>query len=248
MTWLEGLTPLDFLMIGAVFAALLVGWVKGFVEVLSGFLVFVLATFVAGQYTSAGVNLLNRMWNLQPRFAEVLERRINLPAEAYKVQASAIPLDKAAEWLQSLPLPDSYKVTLAERVADWSASVGNQTAAEFITNQLAAGVISAATFLVMVTVLAWILALLVKLISDQIKEIPLVGTFNRLLGSTVMGFQVVVVLALAVGLLGPMLSMYGGKVFGNALQNAQLAPYLLTVYDWLRSVVFGRAGGAFFIV
>lgn len=248
MTWLEGLTPLDFLMIGLVFAALLVGWVRGFVEVLSGFLVFVLATFVAGQYTSSVVSLLNRMWNVQPRFADVLERRINLPAEAYKVQASAIPLDKATEWLQALPLPESYKATLAERLADWSASVGNQTAADFITSQLAAGVISAATFIVMVTVIAWILALLVKLISDQIKEIPLVGTFNRMLGSAVLGSQVVVGLALAVGLLGPMLSMYGGAAFGNALQDAQLSPYLLTVYEWLRSVVFGRTGGAFFIV
>lgn len=248
MTWLEGLTPLDFLMIGVLFAALLVGWVRGFVEVLSGFLVFALSVFVSGQYTSAMVGVLNRAWNVQNRFAAVLERRISLPAEAYKVQASAIPLDKAADWLRTLPLPESYRETLATRLADWSASAGSQTAAGFITNQLAAGVLSAAVFILMVTVIAWVLALLVRLISDQIKEIPLVGTVNRALGSALLGFEIAVVLALVVGLLGPMLSMYGGATMGNAIQDARLSEYFLTLYEWLRNVLFGKAGGPFFIV
>ena len=73
MTWLQGLTPIDYVIIGTVVGALLLGWVRGFVEVLSGFLVFLVATFIAGQYTDTVLAMLNRMWNLQERFAGVFD-------------------------------------------------------------------------------------------------------------------------------------------------------------------------------
>ncbi|HLN61882.1 MAG TPA: CvpA family protein [Symbiobacteriaceae bacterium] len=248
MTWLQGLTPIDYVIIGIVVGALLLGWVRGFVEVLSGFLVFLVATFIAGQYTDTVLAMLNRMWNLQERFAGVLERRINLPPEVYKVPAAAIPFEKAADWLRSLPLPAGYKETLAQRIVEWSQSAGSQNAADFILNQLAGGVLSAVVFVVLVSVASWLLALLVRLVSDQIKELPLVGPTNRLLGSLVMGFEAVVILALVVGMLGPTLSMYGYSKLGGALQYAQFSPQLLTVYHWLRQVAFGQGGGTFFLI
>jgi uncharacterized membrane protein required for colicin V production len=246
--WLQGLTPLDFIIIGAIVAALLIGWAKGFVEVLSGFLVFLVATFLAGHYTGTVLAMLNRMWDLQHRFASLLERRIILPADAYKVQASAIPFDRAVDWLRSLPLPLAYKQTLAERLVEWSQTAGSQTAADFIINQLAAGTLSAIVFVVLVSVASWLLSLLVRLVSDQIKEIPLVGTTNRLLGSLLMGFETVAILALIVGLLGPTASMYGYTKLGGAIEHAELSTYLLTLYHWLRTVVFSQGGGAFFII
>jgi uncharacterized membrane protein required for colicin V production len=245
--WLETLTPIDYLIVGIIVMALLIGWARGFVEVLSGFLVFVVATFVAGHYTGAALSLLNRMWNLQVRFADVLERRINLPAEAYRVQMSTIPMERAMDWMRPLPLPAAYRETLAQRLVEWSHSGGSMSAVEFITNQLAAGVLSAAIFVVLSSISAWVLAILAKLVSDQIKEIPLVGTADRTLGSAVVGLETAIILSLLIGLVAPMLSMYGSVKLGNAIQAAQLSPYFQQLYHWLRNFVFGMPGGQFFI-
>lgn len=241
------MTPIDYLIAGIIVAALLIGWAKGFVEVLSGFLVFAVATFVSGRYTGAVLTQLNRMWNIQGKFSAILDRRLNLPPEAYKIQMAAIPTDRAAEWMRSLPLPPAYRETLAQRLVEWSHTAGSMTAAEFITNQLAAGVLSAALFVVLTSLIAWLLALLAKLVSDQIKEIPLVGTADRALGSVIVAFETAAILSLIVGLVAPMLSMYGSAKLGNAIQNAVLAPYFLQLYHWVRNIVFGMPGGPFFI-
>lgn len=247
MEWLQGLTPVDYAIIAMMGAALLVGWVRGLVEVLTGFLVFVVATFVAGRYAEAVLGLLNRMWDVQHSLAGVFARRLNLPPEAQQIPASAIPVEKAVEWLRLIPIPKGFRETLAQRLTEWSQSAGNQTAADFITSQLAAGVLTTFVFVVMVAVISWGLMLVARLVSDQIKEIPLVGTANRLLGSAVVGLEVAVVMALLVGLLGPALSMYGGAKAGQAIGHAQLAPYFLNLYHWLRTFLFGVAGGPFFI-
>ena len=247
MEWLQGLTPVDYGIIAVVGAALLIGWVRGLVEVLMGFLVFIISAFIAGRYSSLVLEILNRMWDVQHKLADVFSRRLNLPAEANRIPASAIPLEKAADWLRSIPIPKGFRETLAQRLVDWSHAAGSQTAADFITSQLAEGVLTTLVFVVMVVVVAWGLALLARLVSDQIKEIPLVGTINRLLGAAVLGLEASVVVALAVGLVGPALSMYGGTSAGNALQGAQLAPYFLSLYNWLRAFLFGIGGGPFFI-
>lgn len=247
MEWLQALTPVDYAIIAVIGAALLIGWVRGLVEVLMGFLVFVVAAFVAGRYAGAVLAILNRMWDLQHRLAAVFVRRLNLPPEAHNVPASAIPLERAADWIRSIPIPAGFKETLAQRLVEWSHSAGSQTAADFITSQLAAGVLTTIVFVVMVALIAWILAILSKLVSDQVKEIPLVGTANRLLGSAVVGLEAAAFVALVVGLVGPALSMYGGGAAGNAIQSAQLAPYFLSMYHWLRAFMFGIGGGMFFI-
>lgn len=247
MTWLQALTPLDYVLIGVVVAALLVGWARGLVEVLTGFLVFIVSSFVAGRYSGAVLDMLNRMWSVQDKFSAVLERRLNLPPEAHKVPMSLIPMEKAADWLRAVPIPQAFRQTLAQRLVDWSHAAGSQTAADFITGQLAAGILGAAVFLVMVVLISWGLALLAKLVSDQIKEIPVVGTANRLLGSLLIGFEAAVIIALIVGLVGPTLSMYGGATMGKAIQDAELSPYFLSLYHWMRTFVFGLRGGPFFI-
>jgi len=241
------MTPVDYGIIVVVGAALLIGWARGLVEVLTGFLVFLVAAFISGRYAETVLGLLNRMWNVQHQLAGVFERQLNLPAEAHRVPASAIPLERAADWIRTIPIPKGFRETLAQRLVDWSEAAGNQTAADFITDQLAKGVLTTIIFVVMVALISWGLALISKLVSDQIKEIPLVGTANRFLGSAVIGFSAAMIVALIVGLIGPMLSMYGGSAAGKALESAQLAPTFLNLYHWLQAVLFGHGGGLFFI-
>ncbi|HWI53614.1 MAG TPA: CvpA family protein [Symbiobacteriaceae bacterium] len=247
MEWLQALTPVDYGIIAVVGTALLIGWVRGLVEVLMGFLVFIISAFIAGRYSALVLEILNRMWDVQHKLADVFSRRLNLPAEANHIPASAIPLEKAADWLRSIPIPKGFRETLAQRLVDWSHAAGTQTAADFITSQLAEGVLTTLVFVVMVVLISWGLALLARLVSDQIKEIPLVGTINRLLGAAVLGLEASAIVALVVGLVGPALSMYGGASAGSAIQGAQLAPHFLTLYNWLGAFLFGIAGGPFFI-
>lgn len=245
---LKALTVVDYLMIATLVIALAVGWARGLVELLTGFLVFAVASLVAGRYTNEAIAWLNRTWGAQERLAGVLQRRITLPPEADKVPMSAIPWQKALEWLRDVPIPETYKETLAQRLAAWSEAAGSQTAAAYIIQQLAAGILSAAVFLVLVSLVAWGFGLLARLISDQIKELPLVGTTNRLLGGAAMVIQAGVVIALIVGLLVPLLSVYGMQGLGSSIENAHLTPHFRTLFEWLRGVLFGLSRDQFFAV
>lgn len=248
METLQALTVVDYLIIATLVIALAVGWARGLVELLTGFLVFVVATLVSGRYTSEATAWLNRTWGAQEWLAGVLQRRIALPPEADRVPMSAIPWDKALEWLRDVPIPEAYKETLALRLAAWSEAAGSQTAAAYIIQQLAAGVLSAAVFIVLVSLVGWGLALLARLVSDQIKELPLIGTTNRLLGGTVAVLQAGIVITLIVGLLAPLLSVYGLQGMGNSIENAHLTPYFQTLFEWLRGAVFGLTRDQFFAV
>lgn len=244
--WLQGLTIVDFVFMAILLLALSIGWARGLTEVLLGFVIYVVATIVAGRYSAHTVGWLNRSWAAQEKLADALERRIVLPAETYKIPMSGIPWEKAVEWLRDVPIPEAYKMALAQRIAEWSAEAGSQTAAEFIYQQLAAGVLHAVVFTVLSLVIAWILSFLGKFVSDQVKEIPLVGMLNRLLGGAVLVLQAAVLLSLMVGLLAPALSMYGMTSFGSAVEHAQLSPYFLTLFTWVRGWLFGGAGIFFF--
>lgn len=246
MAWLQSLTAVDYVIVGVLLVAVAIGWAQGLVELLTGFVVFAVATIVAGRYSDEVVGWLNRLWGVRERLAGVIERRINLPPEAYKVPASSISLQKALEWLRNVPLPEDYKVAMARRVAEWSQTAGSKTAAEFMIQQLAAGVLHVLVFVLLTFLIGWLLALLGRLVSDQVKELPLVGTTNRLLGSVVTACETAVGIALLVGMLIPVLSMYGMSQFGNAIGDAQLTPYFLALSRWLSSGLFGLTGTYFF--
>lgn len=246
MDWMQQLNIVDYIFLIALIVAFAVGWARGLVEVLLGFMVFLVTMFVAGRYTSDVVAWLNRTWGAEGRLAAAIERRINLPAEAYKAPAASIPWEKVLEWLREIPIPDAYKETLAQRVAEWSASAGAQTTATYIVNQIAGGVLSALVFVGFAMLVGWVLTLLGRLVSDQIKELPLVGTANRLLGAAVNGLQTAVVLAMAVSLVVPVISVYGMKSVGDSVEHSQLTPYLLTVFAWIRGLLFGGVDGTFF--
>lgn len=246
MVWFESLTVVDYLILGLLLLALATGWIRGFVELLTGFVSFLVGTMVAGWYSNQVVGWLNRTRGATEWLSGVLERRMNLPAEAHRVPANVIPWEKASEWLQGVPIPEEYRQTLAKRLVEWSASAGGKSAAAFIIDQLAAGVLSAVTFFVLTLAIGWLLALLGRLISNQVKEIPLVGTTNRLLGSLVAVGEAILGVALVVGLLVPVLSMYGMSSFGSAVDKAQLTPHFLAFFQWLRAAVFGLASDHFF--
>lgn len=246
LEWLRSLTVVDYLIVAILISATAIGWARGLVEILTGFIVFVITMFVAGRYTTAVVGWLNRTWGAQEWLTQFLERRINLPAETYKIPATAVSWQKALEWLHDIPIPEVYKQGLAQRLEAWSHSAGSQTVAHFILRQIAAGVLTALVFIVSIAVIGWVMGLLARLVSDQIKEIPLVGTANRLLGSVANVGETGIVLALIVSLVVPLIAMYGVTSLGVAVKYARLTPYLLAYFGWFKGLFFGSASGFFF--
>lgn len=248
MVWLQSLTAVDYAILAILVMAVAIGWARGLVELLTGFVVFFIAATVAGRYAEQVVGWLNRLWGVRERLVGVLQRRINLPPDAYRVHTDGIVWQKALEWLQLVPLPEPYKLVLAHRIADWSATAGHQTVAEFIVQQLAAGVLHAVVFMLMIMVIGWLLSRLGRLVSDQVKELPVVGTTNRLLGAVVSVAEAAVGIAIAIGLLTPVLSMYGMAQFATAVGHAQLTPYFLSLFHWLQAWLFGLSGNYFFVM
>lgn len=248
MDWIHDMTMVDYVMIGSVLVAMAIGWARGIVNMLTGIAVFLISLFVAGRYTPAVLAWLNRSWGVEQKLADALERRINLPAEAFAIPTSGIPWHRALDWLREVPLPETYKQGLAQRLEEWSATAGMQSAASYIIQQVAAGILSAAVFVVLVAVLSWVLGLIGRLVSDQVKEIPLVGTVNRLAGAVAAALQTVTVLAVLVALIIPALTFYGFQSLGTSVGNAELTPHLLTFFDWVRALLFAPGRGSFFLV
>lgn len=245
MNWLQQLSVVDYVILGALLVALAVGWARGLIDMLTGLIVFVVSVFVAGRYSSALVGWLNRTWDTQARLANALERRVDLPIEAYKTPASDVPWHKAFEWLKDVPLPEVYKQALAERIEAWSQTSGVQTATTYIAGQVASSILSAAAFVALILLVGWVLGMLGRLVSDQIKEVPLVGTANRLAGAVAGLLQTAVVMAILIALVIPTLSLYGFQGLGSAVLNAALAPHLIALFESIRGVLFLPGEGWF---
>lgn len=247
MAWIAGLSLVDYAFLAVLTGALLIGWGKGLVEILTGFVVFVVTLLVAGRYTGLMVTWLNEHMSATVRLQGLMQRRLDMPAESHTVPATIIPVEQAAEWLELVPLSPSYKEELAARLTLWSDGTVGQTAAEFILHTLANALIHATAFILIAVVVGAVLGLLSRAISIQVKEIPLVGTVNRLLGAAATVAQAAVVLALVVAVVLPSFSLYGLAAWGEAVEQAQLTPYFHELFERLQEMVFGTAGGAFLV-
>jgi uncharacterized membrane protein required for colicin V production len=247
VAWITSLSLVDYAFLAVLTGALITGWIKGLVQILTGFVVFAVTLFVAGRYTGPVVAWFNERMGVTVWLQGLMQRRLELPAESHKVPATIIPVERAAEWLELVPLPPSYKAELATRLTTWSDGAVGQTAAEFILHTLVNALVHATAFILIAVVVGAILGLLSRVISTQVKEIPLVGTINSLLGAAAAAAQTAVVLALVVGVVLPSFSLYGLAAWGEAVEQAQLTPYLHQLFEGLREMVFGTAGRAFLV-
>jgi hypothetical protein len=237
---------IDYVFVALMIGSFLMGWARGFVAVLTGFAAFLATMFLAGRYTDTLVRWLNQTWQVQERFAEVLKRRLELPEAAHQVPASVIPWDKAMQLLAEVPLPNEYRAALAQEIAEWSQSAGTQTIAEFITQQLAAGVVSGLAFTILAMGVGWGLSLLGRLISSKVTDLPLIGGLNRILGGATLLLQTSVVLAVVVAIAIPMVAAWGFRGVGPVLEESYMAPYLLRYFEWLKGLLLG-SGSTFFL-
>lgn len=206
MEWLRGLTIIDFIVIAILLGAFAIGWARGLVQILTGFVVFLLTMVVAGRYSLHVVEWLNRSWGAQEWLVALLERRISVPPEASRVPASTIPWERVLELLENLDLPYSYKQELAEQISRWSEAAGTLTLAKYLFQLIAAALLNGMAFAILALLLGWLLTLIARLVSDHVKELPLVGALNRWLGSMAMLTQVTILLSFFMAMVVPLLS------------------------------------------
>jgi len=246
MEWLRDLTVVDVSIIALLLGALAIGWARGLVQLLTGFAVFLLSMIVAGRYSLHVVEWLNRSWGAQEWLVALLERRVSVPPEAGRVPASAIPWERVLEILANLDLPMNYKQELAEQISKWSGAAGNQTLAKYLFELIATALLNGIVFIVLALLLGWILTLIARLVSDQVKELPLVGALNRWLGAIAMLIQATILLSLLVAMIVPLLSVYGFS-FIDAVNRAHLTPHFVEIFQWIRGLVFGQNTSFFFV-
>jgi uncharacterized membrane protein required for colicin V production len=246
MELVKDLTGMDWILLALLAAGLVHGWVRGFVGLLAGLIAYLAAIVIAGRYTPAAVAWLDRSWGTTAKLASVLRYRITLPPEAERIPASALPWEKVMEWLAALPLPESYKMQLAGRVQAWSEAGAHMSASEFIMGQLAAGMVSAAVFLLLAGALGYALGLVGRLISGYISELPIVGLFNRLLGGATGLAQAAVFLSILLSVGAP---LFGLKLFSqlaDVMGSSRVAGWLIGLYAPISRLLFGQGGEFFF--
>lgn len=239
MEGLNSLSVVDITILGTLLIAFLVGWSTGIIRFLTGFLSFFVAVFVAGRYSHLVRDWLNSTWNVQGWMEGALARRLNLPAEASQAPGSPISFDTALSWLKAVPLPKMYKQPLAQQLSEWSTSASGKTAAQFLIEQIAQGLLNAIVFALLVTLLSFFLSYLGRFIADQVHEIPLVGAADRLLGAAALVLETALILSFITVFLVPMFSMWGAHELGDAFNEAKSPPYLAQFFEWIRALLFG---------
>ncbi len=237
--WWASLTVVDITILGTLLVAFLVGWTTGIIRFLTSFLSFIIAVVVAGRFGHHVVGWLNTAFGAQGWLEGVITRRIHLPVEAGTVPVSAIPLSTAIKWLNAIPVPEFYRAPLAQQLTEWSTAAGNKTAAEFLIEQVAAGFLNVVVFALLVTILSVLLSLLGRLIAEQVQEIPVIGTIDRLAGALALLLQAALVLSIVTVFVVPMLTMYGATELGEAFAQAKTVPFMVGFFEWIRGVLFG---------
>lgn len=232
------LTVVDITILGTLLIAFLIGWGTGIIRFLTGFLSFIVAVLVAGRYSYLVIDWLNQTWDLQGWMEGVLTRRLNLPSEASQVPVNPVPFETALGWLKAVPLPEMYKQPLAQQLTEWSASASGKTAAQFLIEQIAAGLLNAIVFALLVMLISLFLGYLGRFISDQVQEIPLIGTADRLLGASALVLQTALILSFITVFAVPALSVYGATELGQAFNEAKTTPYLVQFFEWIRGLLF----------
>lgn len=234
-TW----TVVDYILVGTLLVAFFLGWTRGIIRFLTGFLSFLMATTLAGHYSQVVVTWINETSNLQRWIAGALLRRLSLPQEATRVPQAPVSFETASLWLKLVPLPQTYKQQLAQQLADWSVAAGGKSAAQFLVEQIAGGVMSALVFTLLVVLLTLLIGYLGRFVADVVHAIPLVGLADRLLGAAALTFEATLILCFVIIWLVPTLSMYGVRELGDAFGQSVLAPSFVQFFEWIRGLLFG---------
>lgn len=232
------LTIVDIIILGSLFIAFLVGWSTGIIRFLTGFLSFIIATVVAGRYSELVLQWLNKTWDLQGWMEGILSKRIRLPLEATQQPIGRLSFETVMNWLRAVPIPEMYKQALAQQVSDWSASAAGKTAAQYLIEQIASGLLNALVFTLLIMLLSLFFTYLGRFVAEQVQEIPLIGTADRLLGAGAMLVQTALILSFITVFLVPMLSVTGAGELGTAFNDAKTTPYLVQFFEWMRGLLF----------
>lgn len=238
----------DWVLVLMLASGLFYGWARGLVAVLVGFSAYLISLILAGRLTPIVVGWLDTTWGATAKVAATLSERIALPPEASLIPASMVPWRQAMPLLAPLPLPEAYKTQLAMKVETWSQAGANQSLAAFITSNLAAGIVSAVVFLLLVSLLGYAMALVGRLVSSLLSEIPLVGTLNRALGALVGVLGTAISLSVLLSLLTPLFGLEAFGTFGAAASQSTVAPSLMGLYEVISKWLFGQGGSYFFSI
>lgn len=238
---------LDSTLVAALAVGLVIGYARGLVGLLGGLMASIVGTLVAGRYATTVLAWVDAQYGLSARLGATIAEHLNLPPEANRVPASSLPFDKIVAWLKNLPLPASYRADLASHVQAWSTSAhGSETAAHFIARSIATGILTAVTFIILASVVGWLVGALAGYVSERLNHTPGLGSVNRLTGLLVGVLEAALVITVLLGTLLPLTTLPALKQLADAAAGSTLVPHFLAAYRYMSHWIFGRVDGFFF--
>lgn len=235
----------DAALLAFMVASIMFGYLRGFIRTVVGLCSYLVAMVVAGRYAAPALEWIDGHLGLTARLGAVFRQYVHLPADIAAAPIANVPLEAVRTQLDQLPLPPSYRTALVQQMVGTLGADPARSFADWLTNQMVAGVLKAVTFLLLVVAMVWVLHILARAVSGLLDAIPLAGGLNRLLGAATGGIVAALTAALILGLSAPLLSLPGVSALAAEIGTAATAPHFLGLYDWLGNWLFGQAGRFF---
>jgi uncharacterized membrane protein required for colicin V production len=90
----------DLIFIGVLLVSALMGWGRGFIMVLTGFVIFIVTTIVASRYADQFAIWMNRTWGVQAKLESMLSSKLSAPTgSSFLAQPVTAATQQAAQSL-----------------------------------------------------------------------------------------------------------------------------------------------------
>ncbi|MCL5045629.1 MAG: hypothetical protein M1598_02290 [Actinobacteria bacterium] len=232
MNWLDALIAAA-LVIGAVS-----GWHRGLIALAFGLAGTFLSFYLAAKFSGILAQLVETKLHWVTGTARFLATVVPVPSFAAKIRLSILPVADLLRQLDGLKIPPElrdYVATFARQALETPGSAAPTTVADLLFRAMAMAVWAAISFLVIMSVTAWIIRLISATLNYVTGKGP-TGLPNHAGGALVGALEAGLGLVVLAGLAAPFLTFAGGPALGKTLEGSRFLPYLLrwfqALYSW----------------
>ncbi len=221
----------DIIVLVIFLVLIFLGWQKGFVSSLIGFIGNIAALLLAWFLKSPAADMLDAKFALTPKWGETLSRIIPMPENIAGKMANFDALGSFYTWLESTPLPESVRTQL---IAAMQENINAMAQAQFATlldtfsQVVAKYLLLGLTFLGLWLILSIAITLLSKFFVTFVHHTPIIGTIDRAGGAVINIALGAVVLAVLYGALEVAVEVtaLGDSGWFEAVSASKILPFL----------------------
>lgn len=221
----------DIIVLAIFLILIFLGWQKGFVSSLIGFIGNIAALILAWFLKSTVSAIIDAKFALTQKWGDTLTHIIPMPEDIAGKMANFDALGSFYTWLESTPLPESVRTQLITSMQD---NINSMAQAQFATlldtfAQVVAGyLLIGLTFLGLWLILSIAINLLSKFFVTFVHHTPIIGTIDRAGGAVINIALGAIVLAVLYGALevAVEVSALGESGWFEAVSSSKILPFL----------------------